>query len=217
MDAGAQHGVTLWELMMALTVAGIVLGIGVPSFVAFQRSNAMAGAVNEFVTAAHFARSEAVKRQVPVTLCVSPDPSASPPACGAGGAANAGLVVFVDENGNDSLTDATDGNAGIDADEPVLLRRAAPGGTLGIRTDSPYIAYAPNGFPRRASGHASPSARLALYCDDRGNRQSIGGDSAARVVRIEPTGRTAVRRSVAAVEAAVAELESADIAVDCPR
>ena len=77
-----QHGFTLWELLMALLVAGILLGIGVPNVMEFQRNGAMTAAANDLVTAMLMARTEAVKRQAPVTLVlerrspVGSDPSA---------------------------------------------------------------------------------------------------------------------------------------------
>lgn len=208
MDA-RPRGFTLWELMLALVVAGIVLGVGVPNFMDFQRSNAMTAAANDFVSGVLAAKTEAVKRQTPVTLCSSPDPTAANPVCGAG---VGGFIVFVDENGNGDPTDATDGNAVVDAGEAVLLQRAAPGGAIGVWSDSNYIAYGPNGQPRHPAAQALPSATLALFCDDRGNRSAAGGLSAARVVRVEPTGRAQVRQDMAAVAAAAASIAGAS----CP-
>ena len=210
-----QNGFTLWELMTAVVVAGIVLGLGVPSFMEFQRNSAMTAAANDFLSAVLMARTEAVKRQVPVTLCATPDSAADPPACQAAGS-NGAFVVFVDENGNGDATDATDGNAEVDADERVLLRREAPGGAIEVWADSGYVAFAASGFPRRATGHADESATIVLFCDDRGNRPAAGGASSARALRIAGTGRGAVRQEVAEVTSAADELLDAGVAVDCP-
>ena len=64
---------------MTLLVAGILLGVGVPNVMEFQRNGAMTAAANELVTGVLTARTEAVKRQVPVTLCASPDPDRPEP------------------------------------------------------------------------------------------------------------------------------------------
>ena len=213
--SSTQNGFTLWELMMALVVAGIVLSLGVPSFMEFQRNGAMTAAANDLLGAVLLARTEAVKRQVPVTLCVTPDSSADPPACEVAGSDGA-FVVFVDENGNGDPTDATDGNAEVDADEPVLLRREPPGGAIEVWTDIGYVTFAPNGFPRQALGQADDSATVMLFCDDRGNRPAAGASSSARAVRIAATGRGGVRQEITDVTAAVDELADAGVAADCP-
>src|SRR6185436_8814367 len=136
MNTSRQHGFTLWELLMTLLVAGILLGIGVPNVMEFTRNASMTAAANDLVTATILARTEAVKRQAPVTLCLSDNPTAATPTCSPGAVANSatrGIVVFVDENNNVDangariLTDATDGNAVIDAGELVLSQHAAPG------------------------------------------------------------------------------------------
>src|SRR5690606_2420817 len=176
------YGFTLWELMMAIAVAGIVLGLGVPGFMEFQRTNAMAAATNDLVTGTLLARSEAVKRQQPVTLCTSPDPAAETPVCGP--ASLGGFVVFVDE----------DADAAVASPEDVLLRRPAPGGTIRLWSDAAHLTYARNGSPRDAAGGEASATRF-LLCDDRGNRPASGG-SAARVVVIDAAGRGMMRRAI---------------------
>jgi prepilin-type N-terminal cleavage/methylation domain-containing protein len=85
MNTKTQNGFTLLEFLVAVAVAGIVLGFGVPSFMEFQRNNALINAANEMVSGLYLARTEAVKRQVPVTLCGSLDSLVAVSACGVGG------------------------------------------------------------------------------------------------------------------------------------
>ncbi len=201
MNAKTQNGFTLLELMVTVMVAGTVLAIGVPNFMEFQRNNAMIGAANEMISGLYLARTEAVKRQVPVTLCGSPDATIAAPVCGAGG--NGGFIVFVDENNNGVVGDPTDGNAIVDANETVLLQRADPGGTINLfGNGGQYVAYGANGFlVATAPGQGQPSTTVMLYCDERGNRDT-GGRSAARVVNVAVTGRAQVMRNQADVTAA---------------
>ncbi len=202
MNAKTQHGFNLLELMVTVLVAGIVLGMGVPNFMEFQRNNAMISTANEMISGLYLARTEAVKRQVPVTLCGSPDPLIATPVCGMGG--NGGFIVFVDENNNGVIGDATDGNAIVDANEVVLLQRPDPGGTINLfGNGGQYVAYGTNGFlVPTAPGQAQPSTTVMLYCDERGNKD-IGGRSSARVVTVTATGRAQVVRDVAGVAAGV--------------
>lgn len=209
------RGFTLWELLVSILVVGILLGIGVPNFLEFRRNNAMAAAANDLVSAIMLARAEAVKRQVPVTLCASPDPLAATPTCSPTGAgSNGAFIVWVDENGNVDangapiLTDGSDGDAVVDAGELVLLRREDPGSTINVSADSGYIAYGPNGFRRNVAG-LGPSASLVLYCDERGNRAAAGDVSTARVLRVDPTGRGQVVRGVPEVAAAITAIGAA--------
>ena len=199
MNMRTLSGYSLLELMVTVTVAGVVLGFGVPSFMQLQRNNAMIGVANDLVSSLSIARSEAVKRQVPVTLCSSPNPTDAAPACGFG---NGGYIVFVDEN-NGVLGDATDGNAIVDANELVLLQRDDPGAVINISSNGgAYASYATNGYlVPTAVGQGQPSMTVILICDDRGN-EDAGGRSSARVVQIAPTGRAQVFRSQADVAAA---------------
>ena len=77
MKAPRQSGFTLWELLVTMLVAGMLLAVGVPSFRDAQRNSAITAAANDLITGLLAARAEAVKRQVPVTLCASPDPAAA--------------------------------------------------------------------------------------------------------------------------------------------
>src|SRR5438045_5255890 len=127
-----QHGFTLWELLITLLVAGILIGIGVPNVMEFQRNSAMTAAANQLLTGLILARTEAVKRQVPVGVCLSANPTAASPTCSPNAVANSadlGFIVWVDENKNfvagvRVLTDATDGNGIVDANEDILMREA---------------------------------------------------------------------------------------------
>ena len=64
-----QQGFNLLELMAALAVLGILFSLGVPSFSQMIRDNRVVANTNELVVALSVARSEAVKRGVPMTVC----------------------------------------------------------------------------------------------------------------------------------------------------
>ena len=190
---------------MAVLVGGILLGIGVPNIMEFQRNGAMTGAANDLVTATLMARTEAVKRQSQVTLCLSDDPLAAIPTCTPDpvfDSATRGYVVWVDENNNFDadgariLTDPTDGNRVIDAGELVLSQTAAPGAStrVHISANCGYITFGQAGFPLPTVAPCSTTltTRAVLLCDERGQRIAAGDLSSARIVRTSRVGRPQV-------------------------
>src|SRR5215831_8991903 len=173
MKSRRQSGFTLWELLVTILVAGLLVAFGIPSFRDAQRNSAITAAANDLITGLLAARAEAVKRQVPVTLCASPDPTAPNPVCAQDGAGvNGGFIVWVDWDPShvDPVTGtpifaASDGNAAVDNNETILIRTppppsAAPNGTLnvyaattmGANVSSGYVTFGPNGFLRAAQG-----------------------------------------------------------------
>jgi type IV fimbrial biogenesis protein FimT len=217
MNAKHALGFTLLELMITIFVVAILLGFGVPGFQEFQRNNRIAAAANDLVSATLAARAEAVKRQVPVTLCASADPTVANPVCSPTGAGtNGGFFIWVDENGNldpngtPIITDATDGNGVLNNGETVLLARPAPGANINVFANTGVVSYGPNGFRRLtiAGLAAQPATFSVLYCDDRGNRATSSG-STARVVRIDRTGRGQTLREMAEVTPAILTIPTA--------
>jgi type IV fimbrial biogenesis protein FimT len=237
MKAPRESGFTLWELLVTMLVGGLLLAIGIPSFRDAQRNSAITAAANDLITGLLAARAEAVKRQVPVTLCASPDPTAPNPVCSQDGAgANGGFIVWVDWDPAhvDALTStptftASDGNAVVDNNETILIRTpappsAAPNGTLNVyaattiggNVNSGYVSFGPNGFLRTAAGAGFGPATLVLYCDDRGAQQTFGANfSTARLVRIEATGRANVEQALQDINGAGGALSQIPGAV-CP-
>lgn len=190
---GASHGgFTLLELLVTVAVAAVLLSIGVPSFIDTVRNNQMAASANELLGAMHLARTEAVKRRTPVTVCSSANPLDPSPSCSAG--AFDGWVVFAD----------TDGDITIDAaavPPEVVLRAHGPlPDTIDALSDGAYVSFAGSGFRRDFGGN--PSARTIRLCDERGNDSAGSGISTARVLEIAATGRPQILRTQADVAAA---------------
>jgi type IV fimbrial biogenesis protein FimT len=113
-------GFTLLELMIALAILGIVIGIAVPAFTGIIRQNRLASQTNELLGASALARSEAVKRGSVVTLCpVDPD---NANACSTDDQWSNGWIVFSDVKGAVGTVDI--GGAGVD--DLIIQRSSAP-------------------------------------------------------------------------------------------
>lgn len=82
-------GFTLIELMVTIAVMAILLGIAVPSFNEAMLGSKLASFANNLSSSALLARSEAIKRNAPVTLCVS----SSGTACGTGAWEQGWIVI----------------------------------------------------------------------------------------------------------------------------
>ncbi len=85
-----QTGFTLMELMMTISIAAIVTMIGIPSFRYITNSNRIAGEVNGLLGDLQFARAEAIKEGLNVTVCVS----AGGTSCDNSAAWKSGWIVF---------------------------------------------------------------------------------------------------------------------------
>ena len=193
-----QTGFTLIELMFTITVLAVLLGIGVPNFRDFIRNSRMTSAANDLLADLSFARSEAVKRRVPVALCKSTDGSSCDSSATS---AFQRWIVFVDDADPAAADTTNDGNGTVQSGETVLrntvISSAIPtaAGT-GIR-----IVYLASGFP--VVDNTNGLSRV-LFCDERGSAISTGGISAARGVAVSATGRAVVTRDKSKIEATVA-------------
>lgn len=146
-----QEGFTLIELLTVLTIAGILLGMGVPSFRSLMQSQKLTTTVNEFFVSISLTRSEAIKRGRRVDLAPKE----------AGGDWARGWVVFVDENDNQRPDDG---------ELVIFAHDAVPAGlTVSTSlTDSKvqYLAY--NGYGRtrtNASGMQTQFGTFAFRLD----------------------------------------------------
>lgn len=70
-DRNEQRGFTLFELMVTVAVAALILSLGVPGFMSFVQNNRAATHSNDLVTALNLGRSEATRRGSAVVMCSS--------------------------------------------------------------------------------------------------------------------------------------------------
>lgn len=182
-----QMAFTLMELMLTLTIAALILAIGVPSFGEFRRNNRMVGVANDFLGTVQTARTEAVKRQIPVAVCPSNDPDSAAASCTAG--AFSGWIAFADAD-NDCLRD--------DADNVIVRAGLTIDPAVAPVSNGVCLSFGANGFLQTIPGRATASR--TLFCDERGNTEQGGtGLSAARGLDVTPTGRSRITRDIAEI------------------
>jgi type IV fimbrial biogenesis protein FimT len=106
-------GFTLFELMVGLSIMGILVSLAVPSFQEYGRNSRVLATQNDLVTAFNYARSEAIRRSMTVTVCATTTFTS----CGTAAAWPSGWLAFADTNGNGTRQ----------ADEDILQMWRGPG------------------------------------------------------------------------------------------
>lgn len=137
-------GVTLIELMITLVIAVITISAAAPSMQQLICGNRLRTETDRLLVALNLARSEAVNRNTPVSLCPSTMASSGDHSC-SGSLAN-GWIVFTNLN-RDGVVDAG-------TDEVIRAFAAIPRGysltnLAGTRAVSETITYLPDGSSRR--------------------------------------------------------------------
>jgi type IV fimbrial biogenesis protein FimT len=118
--------------MASLTVAVILLAAGIPGVSTLLANNQMVASTNDLVRHLQYARSESVKRQLPVTICSSGDGEI----CADSTEWGIGWIVFTD---NDGVAGDIDGN-------DQLLRSYQPTGAyISIASAQKFVRYQADG------------------------------------------------------------------------
>lgn len=104
-----QHGVSLIEMMTAMLIVGILTSLALPSYRSFVVSNGILSQLNMLQSHLMLARSEAISRGLPVSVCRSTSGSACTSGSdGTNPGWGDGWIIFTDINGNGSLDAGTD-------------------------------------------------------------------------------------------------------------
>lgn len=150
----AQRGFTLVELMVTVTVMGILLTIAAPNFSDMLNTNRVQSQIRELYSQLSYARSEAVSRGRMVTICHSSN------AASCGGTWSDGLITCIDTN--------LDGSCGVG--ETILRKYSELGqNTLTVVDDTtPAVAQASVSF--KPDGSTLQTRKLTFaVCDSAGD------------------------------------------------
>lgn len=101
-------GVSLLELMVALTLGAILMAIGIPSYRYVTNSSRATTEVNALLGDMQFARAEAIKQGLPVTICPLSGSAGSYTCAANSNVWNSGWIIFTDVNQDALFTTGTD-------------------------------------------------------------------------------------------------------------
>jgi len=135
-------GFTLVELMVTVAVVAILAAVATPSLQGLVNSNRLRAGANETIAVLQSARFEAIKANRRTVACMSANPNAAAPVCGAAGAE--GWIVFqdADRNGQYSATER-------------LIRRATVTGKVQLLGSAAFgsgVTFNADGMARDVGG-----------------------------------------------------------------
>jgi len=139
-----QHGFTLLELMIAISVLAIGITLAVPSLRAISANNQISVANNSIITGFNLARSEAVTRGNNVAICQSRNGNTCK---NSGDWWSNGWIVFDAVDGNDSMVETEVIRRSLrksDAEQSetsIKKLQFKPDGTLTTAGDTITICY----------------------------------------------------------------------------
>ncbi|MCK5829678.1 MAG: GspH/FimT family pseudopilin [Methylococcales bacterium] len=154
------QGFTLLELMVTLAIAGIIMVIGIPSFNDTIKNTRLTSNINELVASLNYARSEAVKRNMLVSIKKSATQWES------------GWNVFTDLNG--------DGNKGVG---DIMLR------TYGAVPSSFTLRGSANSLTYQASGMLNGGTAVFFVLCDNSDGNNLPEARSSKLVIVNAVGR----------------------------
>jgi type IV fimbrial biogenesis protein FimT len=137
----APRGVTLIELVIAMAISGVLLGLGVPAYQDWIAARQLDNHARRLADALTLARTEAIRHNLRVNVCKSADGRH----CTGRGGWDAGFLMHVDE----------DADGDVDpGEEPLRREPRAPDG-ITIAANAPlddYVSFTALGHARQLTG-----------------------------------------------------------------
>ena len=122
------RGFTLLELMVTIAVAAILFSVAVPGFQQLSQRNRIVSYANDFISTVNYARSEAIRRAQPVSICASSTGTSCT------GTWSQGWIIFANVDG--------DSPAVVDGvNEPVLKVHEALATNYTLTADPAFASH----------------------------------------------------------------------------
>ncbi|MEM6579910.1 MAG: GspH/FimT family pseudopilin [Pseudomonadota bacterium] len=174
----SEAGLTLIELMSTVLILAVTVVLAAPTMRGTIQSNQLETETTRFLDAFSLARSEAILRNTPVSLCPSAMARTGLASCA--GTFDQGWILFTNHGRNNTYTPATDELLQVFSPVPVGLRLT---NSAGNQTVGGIITFLPDGSSRRnlsllfcaEGGPALASQRIVLNAV--GRARSIKGDA----------------------------------------
>ena len=173
-----EKGFTLYELLMVLAIASVLAAVSF-SVGAVLHDTRLSTTANELLAVLALARSESVKRQLPVSVCKSSDSMQ----CSNDASWGNGWLVFVD----------VDRDGFVDVADTIVWVSNGPGGTAKIvyrgfpaSARNRFVTYVPTGFTAEQNGtfyvcdHRGTSQTREVVLYKTGRARNVGRSSAER-------------------------------------
>lgn len=183
-----QYGLSLIELLVTLSIAVILLTIGVPSFVDMMASNTATSYGNDLIADINYARSEAITRGARVVVCKGAARAVGSDCADADVDWEDGWKVFEDCNDNRVVNSATcpDRNGdGVADDEEVLRVHSALASGWTLRGNTNVV----NRITFRPDGRTGNNGTL-VAC--KGAVLNAGNQTRSAAVVVLGTGRARI-------------------------
>lgn len=148
MTPKTSRGFTLLELMIALAVMAVALGMGIPAYRGMVANSQASAAANDLMMMAHGARAQAMRTRSRVIVC----PTRNGQTCAGSDWSRA--ISGIDANRNDT----------IDSGETILRRVSIPRTVTAEAVSNTPLIFLPDGTARMGSssndGISDPDAIL---------------------------------------------------------
>lgn len=168
-------GFTLIELLVAITIAAILLALAAPSFEDAGVSGKVSDIATKVAVTANTARSEAIKRNGRVVMCVSTDGAS----CAGSGSWEQGWIAFLDRNQNGTR----EANADPTLDDVIIVKESAVAGGYKVIEGSGQVSLS---FPSTGIGVTTAAYTVCRATPSVGKQQ--------RTVHVGPTGKGSVTK-----------------------
>lgn len=143
-----RNGFTLIELIVTISILAILAVIALPSFYAQIQNDFSVSLSNDLILSINHARSEAIKRGYPVSVCAASSSALS--ACGTNW--NNGWIVYLNQSGSASPSSST------------ILRAEAinmTGANITSSSSSGVITFNNAGFPAAGTSNTTMTVMTA--------------------------------------------------------